>query len=126
MRLLHVGITSGSEERADRFFVDLLGLQKTRPKVLAAEICRALFGVDRDLTMINYVGESAHFEVFVCDTATTRGRAIEHACIEVEDLSEFLRKCDSLDVEVIRVPKGESLITFIKDADGNLFEIKEK
>ena len=126
MRLLHVGITSSSEEKADRFYVDLLGLQKAEPKILAAEICRALFGVDRELTMINYVGESAHFEVFVCGAATASVRAIEHACIEVEDLSEFLRRCDTLDVEVCRVPKGESLITFIRDADGNLFEIKGK
>jgi hypothetical protein len=37
-----------------------------------------------------------------------------------------LRKCEKVQVEIIRVPKGESLITFIKDADGNLFEIKEK
>ena len=58
MRLLHVGITCSSEERADQVFVELLGLQKAEPKILAAEICRALFGVDRDLTMINYVGES--------------------------------------------------------------------
>jgi catechol 2,3-dioxygenase-like lactoylglutathione lyase family enzyme len=126
MRLLHVGITCSSEERADKFFVELLGMQKAEPKVLAAEICRALFGVERALTMINYVGESAHFEVFVCGAAIVSARAIEHACIEVEDLSAFLRKCDSLGVEVTRVAKGESLITFIKDADGNLFEIKEK
>jgi len=126
MRLLHVGITCSSEERADQVFVELLGLQKAEPKILAAEICRALFGVDRDLTMINYVGESAHFEVFIDDAAATPARAIEHACIEVAGLSEFLRKCDSLDVEVIQVPKGESLITFIKDADGNLFEVKQE
>jgi catechol 2,3-dioxygenase-like lactoylglutathione lyase family enzyme len=126
MRLLHVGITASSEDRADEFYVDLLGLQKDEPKVLAAEICRALFGVDCDLTIINYLGQSAHFEVFVCDASTTPVGAIAHACIEVEDLSEFLEKCNRLDIEVIRVPKGNSLITFIKDADGNRFEIKQQ
>jgi catechol 2,3-dioxygenase-like lactoylglutathione lyase family enzyme len=126
MDLLHVGLTSSSEEEANRFYVDLLGLKRGEPKVLAAEICRAIFGVDRELTVVNYVGESAHFEVFVCDEAPMPARQIEHACVAVENLPAFLRKCDALDVEVIRAVKGESLITFIKDADGNLFEIKGK
>jgi len=126
MDLLHVGLTASSEERANEFFVDLLGLKRAEPKILPAEICRAIFGIDRPLTVINYAGESAHFEVFISGAAPAPARRIEHACIGVEDLSKFLRRCDTLGVEVIRVPKGESLITFIKDADGNLFEIKEK
>jgi len=126
MDLLHVALTSISEARADRFYVDLLGLRKAEPKILAAEIGRALFGVDRELTVINYIGGAAHFEVFVCRAAATPVRRIEHACIAVENLPEFLRKCEKVQVEIIRVPKGESLITFIRDADGNLFEIKAK
>ena len=30
-----------------------------------------------------------------------------------------------MDVPVIRAPRGERWITFIRDYDGNLFEIKE-
>ena len=126
MDLLHVGLTSSSEDRADGFYVDLLGLKKAEPKILDADICRAIFGVDRGLTVINYVGESAQFEVFVYGAEPTPVRRVDHACIAAENLSEFLRKCEKFNVEIIRVPKGESLITFIKDADGNLFEIKEK
>ena len=126
MDLLHVALTSISEARADRFYVDLLGLRKAAPKILAGEIGRALFGVDRELTVINYIGEAAHFEVFVCGAAPTPLRRIEHACIAVENLPEFLRKCEDFQVEIIRVPKGKSQVAFIKDFDGNLFEIKEK
>ncbi|HUT34131.1 MAG TPA: VOC family protein [Planctomycetota bacterium] len=126
MDLLHVALTSSSEDRADGFYVDLLGLKKAEPKVLAAEISRAIFGIGHELTVINYTGGAAHFEVFVCRAAPTPAGHIEHACIAVENLPEFLRRCEKVQVEIIRVPKGESLITFIKDADGNLFEIKEK
>ena len=124
MDLLHVALTSTSEDSADGFYVDLLGLKKAEPKILAAEICRAIFGIDRELTVINYIGGAAHFEVFVCRAAPTPVRRIEHACIAVGNLPEFLRKCGNFQVEMIHVPKGESLITFIKDADGTLFEIK--
>ena len=121
-----MALTSSSEDRADLLYVGLLGLKKAEPKILAAEICRAMFGIRRELTVIHYIGGSAHFEVFVCRAAPTPSRRIEHACIAVENLPEFLRKCENFQVEIIRVPKGESLITFIKDADGNRFEIKEK
>ena len=126
MDLLHVALTSSSEDRADVFYVDLLGLKKAEPKILAAEISRAIFGIAHELTVINYTGEGAHFEVFVCPAAPAPVRRIEHACIAVENLPELLRRCETSQVEIIRVPRGESLITFVKDADGNLFEIKEK
>lgn len=123
MGLLHVALAAGSEEKADRFYVGLLGLEKAEPKLLPAAIGRALFGIERELTIINYTGQAARFEVFICPTAP---RGVEHACIAVDSLPELLCKCDELGVETIRVPKGDSMITFIKDPDGNLFEIKEK
>jgi len=126
MELLHVALASSSEDRADGFYVGLLGLRKAEPKVLPAAIGRALFGIARELTVINYTGAAAHFEVFICPAAPPPTGRVEHTCVAVADLSEFLRKCEQARAEVIRVPKGESLITFIKDADGNLFEIKEK
>ncbi len=126
MDLLHVALSASSEDRADRFYVGLLGLKKAEPKILAADISRAIFGIDRETMVINYIGGAARFEVFVSPAAPTPIRRVEHTCIAVENLPEFLRKCETLQVEVIRVPKGESLITFIKDADGNQFEVKEK
>jgi len=126
MDLLHVALRASSEERADGFYVGVLGLRKAEPKVVPAEVCRALFGIARELRAINYTGGSANFEVFLCPEAPTPAGRVEHACIAAENLPQLLRKCEDARVEVIRVPKGESLITFIKDADGHLFELKEK
>ena len=126
MNLIHVALTCSSEEKADTFYLNLLGLKKSAPKTLAAEISEAIFGIRTELTIINYVGESAHFEIFISRRRQEDVRPIEHVCLEVNDLSEFLQKCNRLKVAVIQVPKGGSLITFIKDFDGNLFEIKGK
>lgn len=126
MNLLHVGLTCSSEEKTDKFYLNLLGLKKSEPKALPAEISAAIFGINSELTMINYVGESAHFEIFVYrDHQSSPGR-IDHVCLEVGDLEGFLQKCRKSGVDIIQIPKGESLITFIKDFDGNLFEIKRK
>ncbi len=126
MDLLHVALASSSEERADAFYVGLLGLEKGAPRVVPADLCRPLLGIDRALTAINYTGGAARFEVFICPGPPRPAGHVEHVCIAVGNLPELLRKCEQCKVEIVRVPKGEALITFAKDFDGNLFEIKEK
>ena len=124
MYLKHTALTSSSEEKADTFYADLLGLTKSKPKALALELSKAIFNIDTELLMINYQDDNTHFEIFI--TGETRGnsRQIEHACIEVDNLEPFLEKCRSLNLYITRIPKGGKTLTFIRDFDGNLFEIK--
>ena len=124
MILKHVALTYSSEEKADRFFKNLLGLQKSDPKALPISLSKAIFNVEAELRMINYQNEKAHFEVFITGHSTKRSRQIEHVCLEVEDLPGFLEKCHNLNVDVSQIPKGDRTLTFIRDYDGNLFEIK--
>ena len=138
MQILHVGLACRSEVESDRFYQDLLGLSKQDPKTLSRDLAHAIFGVDRELTMINYVGDDVHFEIFITDTAgdTARDAAgdtprvpsgpIAHTCLAVDDLEEFLTRCRALDVEVARIPRGNYTVTFIKDYAGNLFEVKDR
>ncbi len=49
-----------------------------------------------------------------------------HTCLEIDDRNAFIKKCEIMEVEILKVPKGESLLVFVRDYDGNFFEIKEK
>ena len=124
MDLRHVGLTCGSEENSDKFYKDLLGLEKSGARTLPASLSKSIFNLDAELVIINYLNEDLHFEIFITDRSKDSSRQIEHLCLEVDDLSVFLNKCDSLGVEVARIPKGDKMLTFIRDFDGNLFEIK--
>ena len=126
MILKHVALTYSSEKNADRFFINLLGLQKSDPKALPISLAKAIFNVEAELRMINYQSETVHFEVFITGHSTNRSRQIEHICLEVEDLPGFLAKCHNLNIEVSQIPKGDRTLTFIRDRDDNLFEIKHK
>jgi hypothetical protein len=42
----------------------------------------------------------------------------------MENLETFLEKRRSMEINILQVPKGDTRITFIKDDDGNLFEVK--
>ena len=124
MLLRHVALACSSENNSDRFYKDLLGLQKSEPKILPAALSRAIFNIDAELVMINYQNEPVHFEIFITGHSVNRSRQIEHTCLEVDDLPSFLKKCNELGVEISQIPKGDRTLTFIRDYDGNLFEIK--
>ena len=126
MILRHVAIICSSENNSDRFYKDLMGLEKSEPKNLPEALSKAIFNVDAKLLMIHYQGKAAHFEVFITDCPVNKNRRIAHVCLEVDNLKSFLQKCRDLDVEISQIPRGERTLTFIRDFDGNLFEIKQE
>ena len=124
MILRHVALTCSSEKNSDRFYKNLLGLQKSEPKILPAALSMAIFNIDAELVMINYQDEQVHFEIFITGHSVNRSRQVEHTCLEVDDLPSFLKKCNERGVDLSQIPKGDRTLTFIRDDDGNLFEIK--
>jgi catechol 2,3-dioxygenase-like lactoylglutathione lyase family enzyme len=95
---------------------------RTVPRTLAKQI----FNLDVEYTIINYANDKIHFEIFVDEQKCFDNQKVEHVCIEVDNLEGFLNKCRDRGVEVLQIPRGSSLLTFIRDYDGNLFEIKAK
>ena len=126
MRTVHVGLVCSSEESADRFYRDLLGLKKVEPKTLPQKLSNAIFDFAADLKIINYTSEDAHFEIFINRRAARKERPIEHVCIEVPDVAGLLQRGHAMNAKTVQVPKGDTLLAFIYDFDGNLFELKEK
>jgi catechol 2,3-dioxygenase-like lactoylglutathione lyase family enzyme len=126
MRILHIGLGASSEKNADLFFQGLLGLEKTAPVCLAAELGRGIFAINRELKVINYKGEGIHFEVFIDPLYRPAEQTVIHACLELDDQPGFLKKYSEAGLKVSRTPKGDAFVIFISDRDGNLFEIKQK
>ena len=126
MKLRHIALVYGSEANADRLLVDVLGLAKSERKTLSLELARAIFGRDRELGVINYTSEWLHVEVLLDDAHEADAGRIEHLCLEVEDLPGFVERCGRAGIGVRRTPKDGRWVTFVRDGDGNLFEIKEQ
>ena len=122
--LKHVGLTCSTENHADTFYRDLLGLNKSEPKTLPSDLSNAIFNIDAELQLINYTNENLHFEIFISDQFGSTSSRIDHQCLEVVNLPEFIDKCRSMGIELALIPKGDKTLTFIKDFDGNLFEMK--
>ncbi len=126
MILKHVALVCGSKENSDKFYGQLLGLKEVNTKILPSELSRQIFNLDSELQIINYADENLHFEIFFNSKESIDAKRIEHVCLEIEDMEALLKKCRAMEAEILQIPKGDKLLVFIKDFDGNLFEIKVK
>jgi catechol 2,3-dioxygenase-like lactoylglutathione lyase family enzyme len=125
MKVRHYGLACRSEETADRFYEKFIGMKKLERKTVPAALSGAFFGIPSDLTVLNYVRDDIYFEVFIHDDERPAAGSPTHICLEEEDLEAFLERARAMGVPVIRAAKGDRWITFVRDFDGNLFEIKE-
>ena len=126
MILKHIALVCSTEENSDKFYENLLGLKKESSKILSDTLSKQIFNLDSECQIINYADEVIHFEIFIDAQKRSEGKKIEHVCLEVDKREMFLDQCHALGVKILRVPKGNGILIFVSDFDGNLFEIKEK
>jgi catechol 2,3-dioxygenase-like lactoylglutathione lyase family enzyme len=124
MRIHHIAVVCTSEENADRFYQSLLGLERIRSYSVSAELSNGLFGFERGFQACTYVKGNMNVEVFVIEKSAVTPPSFHHVALEVDDLEVFLKRCREMKVQILQVPKGDKIITMIKDFDGNIFEIK--
>ncbi len=126
MQLNHVALFCASEEKSDLFYMHILGLEKAGTKQVPRALAKDIFDLDREYKIINYANKEIKFEIFIRESHTFPEKGVDHTCIEVENRESFLKRCAENGAEIRKIPKGDSFLVFIKDFDGNLFEIKEK
>jgi len=125
MRLQHIALVCSSENECDRFYQKVLGLEKMESKKLPSELSKQIFNIDKECKILNYGDHEIKFEIFITGKGCPDDKTMKHICLEVYDRNLFIQKCRRMNVEVLQIPKGESMLVFIQDYDGNLFEIKE-
>jgi len=126
MKLHHIGIACRSSLAGDRFYRDLLGLEKKRERTVPARTIRDIFNVDREAQIIDYGNEKMFLEVFVIPELEEH-HPVSHLCLEVKNRAAFLENCAAMGFGVRQIPKNDgTAIVFVKDDDGNQYEIKEQ
>jgi catechol 2,3-dioxygenase-like lactoylglutathione lyase family enzyme len=124
--LHHIALVNTSEEKSDRFYHGLLGLDKKQSRLVPTEQMQKIFGIDQQAKLIYYGNDQGLlFEIFVIGFQETV--PVSHCCLMVADRTAFLQTGRHLGVAINQIPKpdGGSLV-FVRDWDNNLFEIKEQ
>ncbi len=126
MKAEHIAVASNSEAESDKFFIELLGLRKTRSFNVSADLIEQFFGVKKEQQIIRYENDDINFEIFITDDNSKSKDIFSHICLVVENRDEFVNKSLTMGYTTIKVPRkdSEGYYLFIKDLFGNLYEIK--
>lgn len=124
MNLNHVALVARSQEHADRFYEGILKLKKIKVSRLSSDLARQIFGLDLECPFVLYGNDQFGFEIFITDQIAVGSTAVSHVCLHIGDREAFITACRSAGVEVLLIPRGDSQLCFVRDLDGNLFEIK--
>ena len=126
MKIEHIAVSSNSEEKADEFFMELLGMKKERDFVVPEDLMDQFFNVKKEQRVLRYENEDLSVEAFITDDKNQSLDKFTHTCLIVEDRIRLIEKAKKLNLKVMQVPRKNSdgFYLFLKDTYGNLFEIK--
>lgn len=126
MDLEHFAVSANSVEEANKFFVMLLGLKKTRDFNVNAELISQFFGVNSDQRLIRYEDENIAAEVFINKEKKKAENLFSHICLVIDNRDEIAQKAENLGYKVTKVPRknSDSYYLFLNDEFGNIYEIK--
>lgn len=125
MNIHHFAVVCGSIENADKFYGDILGLEKIKDTAISQDLSEKIFDIACESRLLLYSNPHFAVEVFVIAGGRKQNPSFEHFCLAVEDKQGFIEKCQAGGCDVNIIPKDDYFLTFIRDFDGNLFEIKE-
>ena len=128
MKIEHIAVSSNSEDKADEFFKNLLGLKKVRSFVVSDDLMEQFFKIKREQKIVRYENEGLRVEAFITDDNSRTRDKFTHTCLVIEDRVSLIERAKELNIEVIQVPRkdSENFYLFLKDSYGNLFEIKSQ
>ena len=126
MKIEHFAVSSNTEEDSDRFFIELLNMNKERDFVVSDDLMEQFFGVRKEQKIIRYGNDDVSVEAFITDKNSKALDLFTHICLIIEDREKIIEKAKYLNFKVIKVPRKNSdgFYLFLKDNFGNLFEIK--
>ena len=113
-------------EKSKKFFIELLGCEKTRSFTVSSELMKQIFGVKKEQDILRYEKDGINFEVFITNDDSYSTDLFTHACLVIENREELIEKARLMGFETIKVPRknNQGYYLFLKDAHRNLYEIK--
>ena len=126
MKVEHIAVASNSEADCDKFFLQLLGLKKTRSFDVSADLMEKFFNVKNEHQLIRYENDNLSFEVFITNDNKKCKDIFTHVCLLVDKKEDFINKASILGFTTIKVPRkdSEGFYYFVRDSFRNLYEIK--
>ena len=123
MKLAHIALSVSDYKEIEKFYTNVLGMKQIKTFVLRKDLAANIFEINEEITVFLLQKDRVVFEIFI--TTEYRKQAFDHVCISIKNREEFINKVLLKEYKVIRIERELFDLIFIKDKDGNIFEIKE-
>ncbi|MEA1898611.1 MAG: VOC family protein [Bacteroidota bacterium] len=123
MKLEHIALSVSDYKEIEKFYTNILGMKQIKNFVLRKELAANIFEINEEITVFLLQKDKVIFEIFIA--AGYRKQAFDHICFSIKDREKFINKVMLSGYKVIRIERELFDLIFIKDKDGNIFEIKE-
>ena len=123
MELEHKALSVSDYKEIEKFYINVLGMKQIKNFVLRKELTSNIFEINEDINVYLVQKDRVVFEIFV--TTENRKQTFDHICISIKNREKFITKVLLNGYKVIRIERELFDLIFIKDKDGNIFEIKE-
>ena len=121
----HVCIEVSSEERSQEIFEEILGLDRAYSFLIDEGFMTRMFGLENACEAVVYQAGKTKIEVFIRPKMGGSDSRTSHLCITVPDREKVLKACREKGVAILLHPRDGRPLYYIRDHDGNLYEIKE-
>ena len=105
MQFDHLAVFTDSESEADKFYKDLLGLEKKYTFRAPAVLMKKIFNLDKDFQVIRYGRNNFDIEVFIDPDKKASDGTIRHVGIKVDDRDRLFTNAEAMGYSVIKAQK---------------------
>jgi len=123
MKLEHIALSVSDYKEIEKFYTNILGMKQIKNFVLRKDLAANIFGINEEINVFLLQKDKVVFEIFIKTEYSKQ--AFDHVCISIKNREEFINKAMINGYIVIRIEREIFDLIFIKDKDGNIFEIKE-
>jgi len=124
MKQHHLAFSIQNADEIHQFYVNILDFHIVKTFELEAELAYKIFNIHKSTQAFFMEGHGLALELFIDKNKKQTG--FNHWCLSIPDREAFLKKAEKHNATIIRIPRGSYDLIFIKDASGNIFEIKEE
>ena len=123
MKLEHIALTINSHDEIINFYHNVLDMKTVKAFTLNSELANAIFNINMGVHVYLLKKGNLMLEVFVSPKKISHG--FNHICISVSNRELFIQNAIKRKYEVIQIEREFNNLVFLKDKNGNAFEIKE-
>ncbi|OQX76335.1 MAG: hypothetical protein B6D64_10060 [Bacteroidetes bacterium 4484_276] len=123
MKLEHIALSVSDHKEIEKFYTNVLGMGQIKNFVLRKGLAANIFEIDEEVSVFLLQKDKVVFEIFI--TTGYRKQAFDHVCFSIKNREGLINKALLGGYKVIRIEREIFDLIFVKDKDGNIFEIKE-